>query len=129
MQQIDLRLLGKGNYQLLNDVFFRGAGWNVSVLKGFVFDGASIPESLWSIVGCPTDFAFAGCIHDAIYRSRLLDRKTADKIFHNALLASGVELSKAKAMYLAVRVGGESAYDDARHMMAHYRNYVKVLPK
>lgn len=129
MQQIDVRVIGNGNYRLLDNVYCDTEKYRVVIHQGFVYDGATIPRSLWEEFGCPMDYAFASCVHDALYRSRLLDRKECDKIFHSALIDSGVSKLKAKTMYLAVRVGGERPYEDAKHMMAHYRNYVSVMPR
>ena len=129
MQAIDVTILGNGNYKLLEPIVFKTDDWSIYVSRGFVWDGASIPRGLWEEVGCPMDYAFASCIHDALYRSRLMDRKTADKIFHSALIESGVSKLTAKIIYIAVRAGGQQPYDGAKHMMAHYRNYVSVMPK
>lgn len=124
---IDIRIHGVGRYELLQDVSVSVNGWNITVYKGFTWDGASIPKSLWSEVGCPIDYAVESLIHDALYRTHLLDRKSADKIFHRLLVQNGVSMVKAKAMYLAVRVGGEEAYSGA-NMKSHYRKYVMITP-
>ncbi len=129
MQHVDIRVLSNGNYQLLEPIIYINGKFAITVARGFTYDGASIPRHLWEEVGCPMDYAFASAIHDALYRSRLLARKDCDKIFHSALVDSGVSKVKAKAMYLAVRLGGQEPYDDAIHMMAHYRNYVSIMPK
>jgi hypothetical protein len=126
---VDLRVLGKQRYQLLNSISYIDDNWIITVMKGFMYDGASIPRSLWDNIGCPIDYAYASAIHDGLYRSRLLGRKDCDKIFYNALLQSGEHKTTALSMYLAVRAGGQQAYDDARHMMAHYRNYIVIIPK
>ena len=126
---IDIRVLGIQQYQLLNDIEFKSSKYLIRIYKGFIYDGASIPSSLWDDVGCPIDFAFESAIHDGLYRSRLLTRKECDKVFYEALIYKGVSKPKALAMYLAVRAGGEQAYDDAKYMMAHYRNYVQVMPR
>lgn len=124
---IDIRIHGVGKYELLQDVSVSVNGWIITVYKGFVWDGASIPESLIDVIGCPIDYAYESCIHDALYRTHLLDRKSADKIFHKLLVQNGVPLIKAKAMYLAVRVGGEEAYSNTS-MKSHYRNFVFIEP-
>lgn len=128
MQIVDLRILGSSNYKLLSPIYFRGLNYEIDISEDFVCDLASIPMILWSIIGCPIDFAFAGIIHDALYRSRLLSQKEADYIFFLALRSQGVEKAKARAMYLAVRAAGEDSYNAALPLMAHYRNYVSVLP-
>lgn len=128
-QIVDIRVLGIQDYSLLSDVYFETNKWCIYVSKGFRFDGASIPRMFWEEIGCPIDFVYAGCIHDALYRTHLLSRKEADYILYLALIESGVSKVQARVMYLAVRAGGQQAYDDGIHMMAHYRNYAKVIPK
>ena len=122
---IDIRIHGLGKYELLADISVTANGWKITVYKGFTWDGASIPQDLWDDIGCPLDFAVESLIHDALYRTHLLDRKSADKVFHRLLLDNGVSMVKAKAMYLAVRAMGESSYNSA-NMKAHYRNYVSI---
>lgn len=126
---IDLRIHGIGDYELLTNVNVQVNGWTITVYKGFRYNGANIPQILWDDIGCPLDYALESLFHDALYRSRLLDRKTSDKIFH-ALLSrrDDVSMVTAKAMYLGVRFGGESAYEQAKEDMASYRDYVYVMP-
>jgi hypothetical protein len=128
MQPIDIRVLGTQRYLLLDEVHYKDAKWKIVVYRGFDFDGASIPRGMWTTIGCPMDYVYAAAIHDALYASRLLDRKSCDKIFYNALLMSGVDKALALTMYLAVRAGGQAAYDEGDDVVHHYRDYVSVLP-
>lgn len=125
---IDVRIHGIGKYELLNDVSVSVNGWNITVYKGFMYDGASIPQNLWDDIGCPIDYALESLIHDALYRTHLLDRKSTDKIFHRLLVQNGVPMVKAKAMYLAVRVGGQSAWDNtpSKETARAYVSVVKI---
>ena len=125
MYHVDIRVEGKQKYKLLDTLVYIDDKWIVTILSGFTYDGASIPTSLWSIVGCPIDYAYAAAVHDALYGTRFLDRKTCDKIFHKALIKSGVDSITAKAMYLAVRAGGSSAYD-GMESISDDRKYVMV---
>lgn len=122
---IDVRIHGIGKYELLNDISVSANGWNITVYKGFIWDGASIPKNLWDDIGCPMDYALESLIHDALYRTNLLDRKTADKIFHKLLILNGVSPEIAKMMYLGVRVGGEDAYTNTPSK-ADARKYVMI---
>lgn len=105
-------LIENGKYHLLDDLVFEAPEYLITIYSGFIWNGANIPQSLQSIVGCPMDFAYESCLHDALYASKLFSRKDCDKLFHKSLLARGVNPSLAKAMYLAVRVGGEENYGD-----------------
>ena len=122
---IDIRVNGVGNYELLSDVSVSVNGWNITVYKGFTWDGASIPKSLWSEVGCPIDYAVESLVHDALYRTNLLSKDIADDILYSLLVSNGVSDVIANAMYLAVSVAGYDAYNGA-NMKSHYRNYVSV---
>lgn len=127
MIPIDLRIHGIGKYELLADVNVIVDHWDITVLSGFTWDGASIPKNLWDDIGCPIDYAEESLIHDALYRTHLLDRKTADKIFHKLLIRNGVSPVIAKMMYLGVRIGGEDAYINTPSK-ANARKYVIILP-
>ena len=120
---IDIRVHSQSKYELLNTIEYSYNQWKVIVLKGFVWDGASIPRNLWEEVGCPCSHLYASCIHDALYQSALLDRKTSDKIFHRCLLDNGVDSITAKAMYLGVRFAGEQYYGSDK---SNARNFVKI---
>lgn len=124
---MDIRIHGVGKYELLNDVHVSVNGWDITVYKGFVWDGASIPHNLWDEIGCPLDYAIESLVHDALYRTNLLDRKTADKIFH-ALLSRRDDVGAvvAKIMYLGVRACGSGAYDGSSTKAAD-RAYVRAI--
>lgn len=128
MKPIAVEILGKGNFRLIRPINAIAYKYRIDILDGFVTDFASIPKIAWSVIGCPTDYALPGAVHDAMYRSRLLSRKEADYIFFLLLLEDGVPKPLARSMYLSVRAGGQKAYDEAIHMMAHYREYVIVMP-
>jgi hypothetical protein len=110
---IDLRIHKAGEYELLQDVSVLVNDMIITVYKGFKWDGASIPKFLWGRIGCPLDYALESLIHDALYRSNASPRKIADKAFHALLGRRGIGKMKAKAMYIGVRIGGSSSYDNA----------------
>lgn len=124
---IDIRIHSVGKYELLDDVSVSINGWRITVYKGFIWDGASIPRSLWDDIGCPLDYAKESLIHDALYRTNLLDRKSADKVFHKLLIQKGVSPVIAKMMYIGVRVGGEEAYTNTPSK-SDARKYVMITP-
>lgn len=114
-------------YQLLSPLRFKDGKITITIHAGFVYDGASIPRSLWSVIGCPMDYAYESCIHDALYASKLFNRKECDKYFYKALRARGVSLSIAKQMYLGVRFGGEAHFGG--DSIAEAREFVSVEVK
>ena len=71
-------------------------------------DGASIPRILWAVVGGPYEGKYrnASVVHDWYCDTRTRPWEAVHRMFHEAMLASGVEPTQAKIMYLAVRYGG-----------------------
>ncbi len=127
---LDVRVKGEQLFTLVSPLVYENKKYAITVYSGFEFNGASIPQTLWSIVGCPMGglYSAAACLHDALYASKLFDRKTCDKLFHEAMISSGVDSALAKKMYLAVRAFGGSAFDD-RTDLSETRNLVNIVLK
>lgn len=79
-----------------------GLEWGVP--KGHVVDGASIPAAFWSIIGGPLSGKYrnASVIHDFYCDTKHRPWEDVHWVFHEAMLTSGVNKSKARAMYYAV---------------------------
>ena len=124
---LQIELIGKQKYKLISPLVYESYRWRITLLIGFTCDSLSKPEVLWSIVGAPfgDEDTWAGFIHDALYRSQLFDRRMCDYQFYEALLSCNVPKMKARAMYYAVRAGGESAYRE-RLDVSGYRDLVLV---
>lgn len=102
----------------------------LSVPKGFVTDGASVPRFAWTITGIRPDglIRAAALIHDWLYFNggRLpagsyaftdhrpvlgrWRRKDADKLFARIMRECGVAKHKRRMAYLAVRLFGWRAW-------------------
>lgn len=89
-------------------VYDAGPLGRVTVPKGFESDGCSLPRLFWRMIGHPFDMAYLreAILHDWLYRYQPCDRRTADKIFLAALLASGVGPVRSRAIYRGLRIGG-----------------------
>ncbi|PZN92815.1 MAG: hypothetical protein DCF31_14915 [Alphaproteobacteria bacterium] len=95
--------------ELLADFGFNdAAGLAWPVPKGARVDGASIPRSLWSVVGGPFEGTYrnASVIHDWYCSVRTRPWEAVHAMFWEAMLLSGVGALQARALYLAVRYGG-----------------------
>jgi len=127
---LDVRHIGDQSFLLIAPLIYENRQFEITVFQKFDYDGASIPQVLWSWIGCPMGglYSSAACLHDALYASRIFNRKTCDKLFHEAMLSSGVNKSLAKKMYLAVRAFGESAYVEGDDL-SKYRNLIQVTVK
>src|SRR6266566_5188156 len=75
---------------------------------GSVVDGASVPRSLWSIMGGPFEGKYrnASVLHDVAYEQRNRPWEVCDRMFYNAMRCSGVSAVEAGTMYYALRKFG-----------------------
>ena len=90
-----------------------GITHTVTLPRGYVFDGASIPRLAWSMIGHPFDpsFLVAAAVHDwycdqAAQTHDYQLRVIGDAVFFALLRRAGVSWLKRSAMYLAVRSYG-----------------------
>ena len=92
-------------------VFLQGI---VTVPENFPTDFASVPRLpiVYSLFG--DSGHMAAVIHDYIYFTALVVRPSADRVFLEAMKASGIPLWKAYPMYLGVRAGGWMAWNAHR---------------
>jgi len=90
-----------------------GRSYPIHIPAGFIFDGASLPKPVWSIVGSPVGiYLFAALVHDMLYCSRALNRHEADHIFYDLLLRLGVPKIKASIFFNSVRLFGGNAFNN-----------------
>jgi hypothetical protein len=74
---------------------------------GFVSDGASIPQSLWSLVGTPFSGKFQiAIIHDYYVRTEERSWQDTHKMFYEGLIAAGESETQAKLLYSALYFSG-----------------------
>ena len=80
----------------------RGRKWNAPA--GSVVNGASIPQFAWSIIGGPFEGKYreASVIHDVACKNKDRPWQDVHEAFYTAMLASGVEILRAKVIYAAV---------------------------
>ncbi len=71
---------------------------------GSTVDGASIPRSLWSVMGGPFEGKYrnASVLHDAAYDQHNRPWQDCDRMFYNAMRCSGVGAVEAKTMFYAL---------------------------
>jgi len=122
LEQPDARPIEGGKYRL-HDAYTYVArpittrkGFVITVPEGFVWDGASVPQFLWSISGIRPDglLRAAALVHDYLYRhsgdaegaSKLFTRKEADVLFYDMIREAGGGWWTAIRAYRAVRLFG-----------------------
>ena len=84
----------------------KGRTWRVP--GGVRVDGASIPQVFWSLIGGPFEGKYrnASVIHDYFCATRKRRWQDVHKVFHEAMLTSGVDSARAYVMYKAVEEFG-----------------------
>lgn len=96
--------------QLEQDYDFTWNDTNFRIMKGFTWDGASIPRFFWRLVGGPfvPQYWRASLVHDffCIRRFDFVPYDSAAEIFHKILLEDNVSSFKAGVMKSAVLLGG-----------------------
>jgi len=90
---------------LLNELRYtdpKGVVWIAPA--GSQVDGASIPRSLWSIMGGPLEGKYrnASVLHDVAYEQHNRPWQDCDRMFYNAMRCSGVSAVEAKTMYYSL---------------------------
>ena len=90
----------------------KGAVWIAP--PGSKVDGASIPRSLWSLMGGPFEGQYrnASVLHDVAYDQHIRSWQECDRMFYNAMRCSGVSALEAKTMFYALyRFGRHGAFE------------------
>jgi len=124
---LDTRQIDEDTFVLLHRLIYKNNDFIITVYKNFDFDGASIPRIFWTLIGSPTTGRYTkpACLHDALYASKIFDRKMCDLLFLEAMKAENVGYITRTLIYNAVRVGGFMAYNN-RDNIQKYRNLISV---
>ena len=83
----------------------------VTVPTGFVTDFASIPRIFWSLLRPDGEYAYAAVVHDYLYWTQTRSRNEADQILKLAMEDFEIDALTVGAIYGAVRVGGQVAWN------------------
>jgi len=119
-----------GGWWLLEDFKIRYNGYLITALKGFDYDGASIPRIMRSIVGdkMSHDIIVPALFHDLFYCVHLdpFDRPSADSFFQNVAGVYGADQAKRLAIWTAVRSFGWSCWSQTPEHIDKYRAFIKI---
>jgi hypothetical protein len=71
---------------------------------GSKVDGASIPRSMWTLMGGPFEGKYrnASVLHDVAYEQHKRPWQDCDRMFYSAMRCSGVSAVEAKTMYYSL---------------------------
>lgn len=112
--------------------------WEVNIRAGYIFDGASIPQFAWSLVGSPWDAKIlaAALVHDALYAAHPVDRArpnyiisrdVADDVLYTLCKYLGMGYIKRNIIYIAVdTAGGEAWRKTEPYTVLDARAYIAV---
>ena len=126
---LKVNIIKEDVFILLEDVTVEALGYRIRVKKGFDFNGASIPQTLWSVYGNPLSgkFRIAALVHDALYASQKVSRELADAIFLDLMKQHEVGYLKRQTMYYAVRSAGWYAWrKDKKSEVEEYKEFIDV---
>lgn len=84
----------------------------VTVPTGFVTDLASIPPLFFSLLRPDGEYAYAAVVHDFLYWTQMRSRVEADEILKLAMEDFEIGSVTINAIYRAVRIGGQAAWDE-----------------
>ena len=126
---LKVNIIKEDVFILLEDVMVESLDYKITVKKEFDFDGASIPQALWSVYGNPlTDkYKIAALVHDVLYASQIVSRELSDKIFLDLMKQHKVGYIKRQTMYYAVRSAGWYSWKQlTKEDLEKYKEYVNV---
>ena len=126
---LKVNIIKEDVFILLEDVTVETLGYRIRVKKGFDFDGASIPQALWSVYGNPLSgkFRIAALVHDALYASQIVSRELADAIFLDLMKQHEVGYVKRQTMYYAVQTAGWYSWKQPTKVeLEKYKEFVNV---
>ena len=124
---LDIKILGDQYFEVVTPLIYIRDKEIISVNPGFDFDGASVPQVLWSFGLSPMTGGYqrAACLHDAMYSAEIFDREVCDKIFLEAMKSDNVSYFKRMSMYFAVRIFGKLLWK--KHTIKDVLQYNKFI--
>ena len=127
---LELKILGTQAYEVTEPLVWNDNLSIIQVNPKFDFDGASVPQVLWSFGFSPMTGGYqrSACLHDALYASEYFAREICDKLFLEAMKSDGVSYIKRTAMYNAVRMFGWTVWKGhKREEVDEYKKFVTVI--
>lgn len=109
---LNVKAIDDERWELTTSLVYKSdlLGKTITVPAGFITDFASVPRlplAYWLMGGVATK---AAVIHDFLYRLGDVSRKDADKVFAEAMEATGIPAWRRGPMWLGVRIFGRSSY-------------------
>ena len=130
LTQLELKVIGYQAYEVTQPLIYQTNGMTIQVGVGFDFDGASVPQALWSFGLSPMTGGYqrSATLHDALYAGEVFEREICDNLFLEAMESEGVGYFKRYAMYNAVRLfGGQVWKEHTKEEVNAYRKFITYL--
>ncbi len=111
--KLKLEFISNKKAVLLQDYIYSINGYDITVFKGFVTDGASVPHSLQWLYNPFGKYIKAAVIHDYLYstyNNTGINRTLADKIFYFIMKETGVDKRTCRRFYNAVKYFGATSW-------------------
>lgn len=100
----------------------------LAVPAGFITDLASVPRLPFAYLLAGGIGHAAAVLHDWLYSCHAVDRKTADNLFYEALVALGISRWRAYLMWIGVRAGGWASWDaEGSKQLPHVEAEIEAL--
>ncbi|MCP5074303.1 MAG: DUF1353 domain-containing protein [Rhodobacteraceae bacterium] len=117
-------------FEWTSDGEYEGEYDDVQVPKWFVTDLTSIPKPFWAILPPHGKYMAAAIVHDYLYWSQPhgYTRKKADKVFEIGMRELDVPDWKRVAIFKAVDLFGQSAWDGNTELRKNGERRVMVKP-
>ena len=128
--ELCLKVIGHQAYAVVEPLVYDNGLLIIQVNPQFDFDGASVPQALWSLGLSPMTGGYqrSACLHDALYASEYFDRKVCDELFLEAMESECVGYFKRYAMYNAVRIFGGSVWKGHnKNEVKSYRRFITIV--
>lgn len=130
--ELCLKVLGTQAYEVVEPLVWNDNLNIIQVNPKFDFDGASVPQCLWSFGFSPMTGGYqrSACLHDALYASEYFPREICDVLFLEAMESEGVGYMKRYSMYYAVRSFGWTVWKGHnKEEVNEYKKYVTFISK
>ena len=123
-----LKKIDSKHYQLAEDLIFKNNKYEITVMKNFITDGASVPKILKNIFSAfEGNYTKAAVIHDALYQSNSLNRKTNDLLFLEMMKELKTSFLTRYLMYYAVKFFGFLSYKSySLDHILKIKKYIKI---
>ena len=118
---IVLRQIQPYRWQVARDIQLQINDYPLHIPTGFWTDLASVPRCLWNLIPPFGSYTLPAIVHDFCYATQIVSRKTADDLFYRLMIYTKTKPYKAFVMYMAVRLFGQSAYENYNETAALVR--------